>query len=396
MEYVKGKPYFCYCNEKIKQYRYLGKDIKCEILIIGGGIDGAIANYYFSKDFNVVLVDKGRLGMSCTACATALLECQLDDFAEDLLKHMTEGEIVLAYKMGIDAKGKINNFIKTHGNYCNFALRPTFLYTNSFFSIKSIKKEYEFKIKNGFNCKIFDSNNSPFTFPLKCGIYAENGGGEFNPYLFTKQMIENSKNQNSIFENTNIVQLIKNEHGYISVANFGEKIYCEKVIIATGFNWEVLGIDDLCERFITYSIVTSPLKDFTWLNKALIHDVESPYHYLRTLPDGRIIYGGEDTIFKEKPINEKVSNKKYDKLGKDLFRLYPEIEGETKIEYKFCGCFGSTPNNLGLIGESKIDDDILLFISCGANGIINAMAGVDVIKDILLRKNNPLIPLFSP
>ena len=79
-----------------------------------------------------------------------------------------------------------------------------------------------------------------------------------------------------------------------------------------------------------------------------------------------------------------------------MFRLYPEIEGETKIEYKFCGCFGSTPNNLGLIGESKIDDDILLFISCGANGIINAMAGVDVIKDILLRKNNPLIPLFSP
>lgn len=70
------------------------------------------------------------------------------------------------------------------------------------------------------------------------------------------------------------------------------------------------GIDDLCERFITYSIVTSPLKDFTWFNKALIHDAESPYHYLRTLPDGRIIYGGEDTIFKEKPINENVSNKK--------------------------------------------------------------------------------------
>ena len=46
MEYVKGAPYFCQASEKIKQYPYLNKDLKCDILIVGGGIDGAILNYY--------------------------------------------------------------------------------------------------------------------------------------------------------------------------------------------------------------------------------------------------------------------------------------------------------------------------------------------------------------
>ena len=396
MEYVKGKPYFCDTKQKIKQYSYLDKDKSCEILIIGGGIDGAIANFYLSKNFDVILVDKGRLGYSCTACATTLLEYQLDDYAKDLGSCMSTEDIVKAYRMGLDAVEKISSFIKQYGNNCEFALRPTFLFSNSIFSIKAIEDEYNFRISNGFECQYFNQQNNPFPFPIKSGIYAENGGCEFNPYLFTKQMIENSSNQHNIFENTNIKKLSKNANGFVAETNFGEKICCKKILIATGFNWEVLDVNDLCERFITYSIVTSPLKDFSWYNKAMIHDATTPYHYLRLLPDNRIIFGGEDAIFNEKHISERKTNKKYDKLTKSLFELFPNLKSCTTIDYKFCGSFGTTKNNMGLIGKSKIDDDILLFISCGANGIINAMKGVEVVENILLNKTDPLENLFDP
>ncbi len=396
MEYVKGKSYFCFSEQKIKQYNYLNEDIKCDILIIGRGIDGAIANFYLSQKFNVVLVNKGRLGMACTSCATALLEYQLDDFASDLLKYMSKEEIIATYKMGLDATKKIKSFINTYGNHCNFALRPTFLYTNSIFTVNKIKEEYNFRISNGFNCQLFDKSNNPFPFDIKCGIFAKDGGCEFNPYLFTKQMIENSKNQDKIFENTNIKHLIKTKNGYTAKTNFREIINCKKVLIATGFNWEVLNCNDLCDRFITYSIVTSPIKELSWLDKALIHDASSPYHYMRTLPDGRIIFSGEDTIFNGSMIKENKCIKKYKKLEKDLLKLLPNIKDKINIDYKFYGCFGTTKNNLGLIGKSKIDDNILLFISCGANGIINAMKGIEIIEDIIQEKYNPLSDIFSP
>ena len=167
MEYVKGKPYFCFCDQKIKAYPYLDRDIKCDILIIGGGIDGAIANFYLSKKFDVVLVDKSRLGMACTACATALLEYQLDDYASDLLKVLSKESIVLAYNMGLGAIDKIERFIEMHGNHCNFARRPTFLFSNSIFSIKKSEEEYEFRQKNGLIVSCLIKIAIPFHFQSK-------------------------------------------------------------------------------------------------------------------------------------------------------------------------------------------------------------------------------------
>ena len=73
MQYVKGEPYFYKCSKHLKQYPYLDKDIETEILIVGGGIYGAILNYFLSQKHNVTLIDKGRLGGGCTSCATATI-----------------------------------------------------------------------------------------------------------------------------------------------------------------------------------------------------------------------------------------------------------------------------------------------------------------------------------
>lgn len=62
MEILKGTTYF----DKFKlgkQYPYLNKDVKCDILIIGGGIDGAIVNYYLSKNLKQYLLIKRDLGL---------------------------------------------------------------------------------------------------------------------------------------------------------------------------------------------------------------------------------------------------------------------------------------------------------------------------------------------
>ena len=62
MQYVKGTPYFCKKFKKIKEYPYLNNDITTDVLIVGGGICGAILNYYLSQKFDIVLIDTaGRL-----------------------------------------------------------------------------------------------------------------------------------------------------------------------------------------------------------------------------------------------------------------------------------------------------------------------------------------------
>lgn len=393
MEYVKGNPYFCK-GERIKQYPYLDRDIETDILIVGGGIVGAIANFYISKKYDTVLVDKSRFGFGCTTCATVLLEYQLDDYAEDLKKYMTEEDIVSIYKMGLDSINEIDNIIKKLGNHCHFSLRPSLMYTTNIFKQNAVQKEYEFRLRHNFKANLIDENNNPFPFKIKKGIYCEDGGAEFNPYLFTKQLIENASNQTNLYEFTEIDRVNKTEYGFIATTNFGNTIKCKKIVFATGYNFEFIK-QNLCLRDISYTIVTKPIKNLKLYKNTLVQDDKEPYHYMRILPDKRIIFGGGDNASKGKPISDKTARKKYDKLYKDLVKMLPQYKEDIIVEYEFCGYFGWTDNNLGLIGESETPN-IYYMISCGANGVINAIAGARILLDIFENIPNQYIPLFSP
>lgn len=392
MEYVKGKPYFFYTNSKIKNYNYLNKNQNCDILIIGGGINGCIANYYLSQKYNVVLVDKNRIGCSCTSCATSLLEYQLDNTSDELIKYMSKQEIINCYKLGLYSINKIENLLKKIGNKCYFYKRPTLIYSNSLLDKNYLLKEYNFRKNNGFLCNFIKKNNNFFNFDVNYGIFCKNGGAELDPYLFTKQLIENSKNQKNIFENTYIKNIKKINNLFHCSTNFNEKIICKNVILSTGFDFDFIP-NNLVTRYTSYSIVTNPLKNLIWKDKTLIQDCKKPYHYLRFLPDNRLIFGGEDTLLKNN-IDETLAMKKYKKLYNDLIKMFPNYKNKIKVEYCFCGAFGSTKNNLGLIGKDK--NGIINFISTGANGIINAMRGIELVENILENKYDYFENLFSP
>lgn len=392
MEYVKGIPFFCKTKDQIKSYPYLTRDIKTEILIVGGGIDGAIANFYLSKTHDVCLVDKSRFGYGSTSIATALLEYQLDNYAKDL-KTLSNDQIVKIYNMGLKSIEKIEQFVNIYGNHCGFRKVPSLIYTTKAGGVKALKNEYEFRRKNDFKAQLF-LNESPFEFDMKAGLYCSDGGAECNPYLLMKQMVEESKNQDKMFEFTKIDDICEGSE-IVATTNFGYKIYCKKIILATGFNFELMRKKSLCERVVSYTVVTKPIKDFQIYKNTLLQDDVSPYHYIRLLPDKRIMIGGEDTPFKEKAINANKAEKKYKKLVKYLEKLFPELKKQIEIECKFCGCFASTDNNMGLIGKTE-NKNVLYLISCGANGIINAMFGAEMLEDIINDVPNEMEDLFSP
>ena len=395
MQFVKGEPYFCQGVNKIKRYPYLTKNITCDILVIGGDICGAVANYFLSQKYNTILVESNRLGHSCTSCATALLEYQLDDFAYDLKDNLSEEMIRQVYFAGLNAISKLDAFTKKYGNHCQFAKKDTLVYSNKTKDISALKREYEFRKNAKLDVKYIDKTNNPFPFDIQCGLYCKNGGAECNPYLLEKQFIENASNQSNIYENTTIVDITRQEQYLIARTTYGETIKAKNIVLATGFDYTLVNNNIVCDKFVTSTIVTKPIKNLEWYNNALIQDYLDPYHYMRILPDNRIIYGGEDFDCPNDNIDEKKVQKKYVKLEKDLKNMLNKFCDKIVIDSCFCGVFGSTENNLGYIGYSGTKG-VYYFYSCGANGIINTMFGIDVLLDSLENKSNKFTKIFSP
>lgn len=397
-EYVKGTPYFCDTNKKIKQYPYLDRDISCEVLIVGGGIDGAIAAYYLSlANIDVVMIDKARFGLMNTSCATALLEYQLDEHAEDLTKYLKKEEITNAYRIGQQALKDIKVFIKKNGNKCHYSARPTFLFTQNKGENDEIVNEVKFRQENGFEVELQDENNNKFPFDITSGILCADGGAEFNPYLFEKQMIEAAqKNGARFFENTEAININYSEKQNVVLTQYQNKIFCNKIVCATGYNTKLFTSKRICNKLISYTIVTSPTINCGWYERALLHDNSDPYHYIRLSPDNRIILGGEDIPFKNDTIKDDVAEKKYKELEEFLYILLPNLKGKVSIDYKFCGAFASTLDNLAIIGPGMDNNNLWYCVGYGANGIVYSVVGGQMLAKLYYGEVDKNLYLFSP
>ena len=121
IKYVQGKPLFTYINKNKKQYPYLTEDIETDVCIIGGGVTGAIASYYFSKN-NVknIVLEKRRIAHLSTSVTTSLLQYELDDNLSDLTEYTSVENVIKSYKLGLKALDEIEEFIKLNGNKCNY------------------------------------------------------------------------------------------------------------------------------------------------------------------------------------------------------------------------------------------------------------------------------------
>ncbi len=394
-EYVKGIPFFT-SNPIDKQYKYLSKNIETEVLIIGGGATGAICGYYFSKNnIPAVIIEKNRIGYCSTSVTTALLQYELDSTFSQLIPILGKENVEKAYKLGDFALKEINKIINDYGNECEYYERDTLFYSNDILDKKLIEEEFNLRKEVGFHVELINSENSKYNFPLKYGVLARNGGAEINPYKFTRQLLNISSNMGvKIYENTE-AQKINYFSNYIEVeTSFGFKIKCKKIIVATGYNTELFTNKNFATKYTTFNLVTNPLDTEPWSNKVLIRNTSDPYNYLRSTSDNRIIIGGEDINFKDIN-NEVLCNKQYSILENKLRSMFPNIKN-IEIQYKYCGCFASTKDNLGFIGPSKKTNENLWYcLGYGANGVLFSILGGLMLSKLYKKDYDSNMELFS-
>ena len=397
LQYVQGNPVFTNTNKVPKQYDYLTEDIETDVIIVGGGVTGSILGYYFSKhNIKCVILEKHRIGYCSTGLTTSLLQYELDDKLNDLMKATTKKDVIRSYELGAKALSEIDDIINEYGNNCDYSKKDTLLYTSKNLEKNEIYAEYKIRKDNGFDVDFIDETSNPFKFDLKAGIYCNNGGAQFDPYKYTHELLDISyKRGVRIYENTEVVGVDYLKNGVLVDTTYGYKIKGTIVIVATGYNVNLFSKRNFGTKSTTFNIATKPVSNFTaWYKKALIRDNNLPYNYYRTTDDNRIIIGGEDIRFVPDIFNEKAAHEKYDILEQRLKFMFKDIK-DIEIEYKYCGAFASTKDNLGFLGEDPDNNKLWYCLGYGANGILFSMLGGMMLSDLYLGKRSDDLRLFK-
>lgn len=406
MKIVTGDTIWSKKNKIPCKYTYLSDDIDCDVVIIGGGVTGALCSYYFTeKGINTVLVDRNIIGYGSTRGCTAILQYEIDVDLSGLKGLIGYENAVNCFNETANSLKEISNIINNIDDDCAFEIKDCLYYTYKENEVNFIKNEYTLRKESGFDVDYIDENISKdkFSFDIKGGIYSKGLAGEIDPYRFTHSLIRKSvENGLKVYENTEVINIDNSNNDILLTTKNGFNIHAKKVVIATGYEGRKFFNKKTAILTRSFNIVTKPLEDFEgWYNKCILRDTDDPYIYIRGTDDNRIIIGGEDEKIGGENSKmydleqcDPVSIDKYNVLYNKLTKLFPNIR-DIEIEYKFSGFFGETKDGLPYMGEHKDYKNHYFCLSYGSNGVLYGIMGAKLLSDLYVGKTSPMLDLLS-
>jgi glycine/D-amino acid oxidase-like deaminating enzyme len=390
-------PYWLLNQGIIKTYPSLPADTKTEVLIMGAGISGALAAWYLCKaGIKVIVVDKRHVGMGSTAASTALIQYEIDTPLIELKKKIGEEHAIKSYQLCVQSIFELEKICGKLNADTGFKKRPSFQFASFKKDLENMEKEYEARKKIGISLQWLDASGieKKFGFRKDAGLLSRDGA-ELDAYAFTHAILDHCRKVNGleVYDHTEIKAIHHHKKEIQLVTAENKKLRARKLVIACGYESRRY-LPRRQEQFhSTYAIISEPFSgaDF-WYRRAIIWETDTPYLYLRTTKDNRILVGGKDDDFSDGHRREGALPQKVKALEKAFAKLFPQRNFKT--DFAWAGVFASTPDGLPYIGAIPQRPDTYFALGFGGNGITFSVLAGQIIRDQIIGKSNPDAGIF--
>lgn len=398
MDLHSGMPFWVVLNPLYNYYNPLKKNIKTHTVIIGSGITGAlVAHTLCSLGVKCILIDKRTIGTGSTAASTAQLQYEIDVPLSELIEKVGEKDAVAAYKSCLQSITDVEDVFKAIGKDPDFERVPTYLLASNKTGKKLLEKEFQARKDAGLPVKYLTEEQikTDLDIDALAGLYNDTSA-QLDCYKGATYILDHylQKEQLQLFSHTLIEDYIENESGYELVTEYGNKITCKNVVIAAGYEAGEFLPKKVMDLLTTFAIVSHPVDEkYIWKNNALIWETKTPYLYMRTTSDNRIIVGGEDEDFNNPDKRDKSLRKKATILEKKFKKMFPEIPFVTDMSW--AGTFSATADGLPYIGTYPNKPNMYFALGYGGNGITFSMIAAQVIGNLIIGKPDSRAELFG-
>jgi glycine/D-amino acid oxidase-like deaminating enzyme len=389
-----GLPYHLIRSGLPVQYPQLDHDARCTVLVIGGGITGALCAHALAQaDIDVMVIEAGSIGTQSTSASTALLQYELDTPLHRLIAQVGEHAAVRSYHMCAEAVDELLEMARPCETCAGHA-RESLQYASKRSHLKELEQEHAARKQHGFETELIGSGALKERTGLKKpGALLSFKAGEVDPYLLTHHLLQESQRRGGrVMDRTRMSRMDRAQGHFLVRTDKDLQIRAEHVVMATGYQGAHELNEPGIELFSTYALASQrlPMAE-PWYRNCLIWETATPYLYLRTTPDGRALIGGLDEQFRAPDRRDRLLDRKARKLTKAFNKLFPELPFVP--EFQWCGTFGGTRDGLPYIGPHP-GNGVWYVLGMGGNGITFSQAGARMVRDHVLKKPVPDLALF--
>jgi glycine/D-amino acid oxidase-like deaminating enzyme len=397
MNLKSGLPFWLIKDGLPYNYPQLTTSLTTNVVIVGGGISGALAAYYLlSSGVSCIVVDARTIGLGSTCASTSLLQYELDAPLITLSKQIGLKKAVTAYRLCRNAIFKLGEIADAIG-FEDFELRKSLYYAASGKTENLLKEEFKARKENGFAVEFMDEKEIKSCYGIKApAAILSQDGGQTDAYLFTHALLQHGiKNGLKVFDRTSIVKISHERKGVTLKTVDGHRIAAKKIVYATGYESQAYikkKIVSLHSTYVTSSERNDGADEF-WMQNSLIWNTADPYLYMRVTKDKRIIVGGRDVPFANAKRRDRLLPRKTEQLVSDFKKIFPHLSFIP--EFSWTGTFGATEDALPFIGSYPGLSHGYFALEFGGNGITFSLIAAAIITDLFHGKKNPDAAIFS-
>lgn len=296
-----GYPYSLVKYGLPHNYPRLNRHMQTDVLIMGGGISGALSAYYLAEaGIPCVVVDARTIGLGSTCASTSLLQYEIDVPLSELVHKVGEEHATMAYQLCYASITALEKISKHIGSL--FYDKSSSLFLASYKKDEQlIEREFAARKALGFEVELWDAAmvKKYMGFEAPAAIYSHHAA-QTDAYMLTHALHQYSlKHGVEVYDRTGVKDIVHHRSGLTAMTTEGYRIKAKKLVVATGYEATKYVKDPLIRLLSTYATVSESLdtEDCCWYNDCLIWETKDPYVYMRPTKDNRILIGGRDEPF---------------------------------------------------------------------------------------------------
>lgn len=383
-------------NGILHSYPSLRENKTTEILVIGGGITGAlVSNALVEAGYDVLLIDKRDIAMGSSSATTSMLQYEIDTPLYKLSEMIGEEGAVRCYKAGIESIQRLRDLITRQDIDCGFRMQKSLYLAHNKKASEWLKKEYKIRDKHKLGVAWLDADEVKRKYGIVShGAIFSEVAASIDAYQLAHGLIRRSARKGmQVYDQTGIETINTSKGKPTATLKDGHTIEADKIICCTGFESTGLLKEKIADLFYTYAIISEQgIKLNENIQNTLVWDTNHPYIYMRTTEDGRLLVGGEDSSINFQLFQQKIKERKSARLIEKLKNMMPDTEFIR--DFSWAGTFGSTKDGLPYIGKSEEYENTFFVLGFGGNGITFSVQGMEMILNFLKGESHPLAEYY--
>lgn len=358
----------------------LTRDVKCDVLVVGLGISGAmLAEALTAQGLSVVGVDRRGTMLGSTPATTALVQFEIDQPLCELRRKIGKSDAEQAWRRSRLAVTNLRGRVEELGIDCDMSGAQSLYLAGNALDPGGLRQEAEARRSAGIRATYLTPAVLKETFGIvRKGAILSNDNVALDPRKLTAGFLRKAlEGKARFYSPVEVTALASGPNGVVTETKDGPTITAKQAVLATGY--ELLDVVPSGTHSIisTYAIATKPQKSRLWPGAAFIWEASDPYLYMRATADGRVICGGEDEDFVDEETRDGLLAAKARTISAKLKRMFPRLD--TKAEFAWAGSFGATTTGLPYIGELPGYPGVFAVQGYGGNGITFSQIASEIV-----------------